>query len=248
MTPRLSVIMPSRNAGPYLDAALRSIRQQQIAVHEVLLIDGGSTDDTLDIAAAHRRAGLPLQILQIGEATPAIARNKGIAAAGGELIAFLDADDLWPADKLARQVARLGSEPRLRMVSGYVRYFESASADGLQPEPGSRTETLFHVHVGSCVYRRDVFDEIGGGFDESLLYSEDVDLMLRVREAEIPFSILRCVVLYYRLHPGSMMSQTNPRKDADFRRATHKSLVRRRARGLQNVPLPDFATFLEPET
>ncbi|MBL8895133.1 MAG: hypothetical protein JNJ53_11055, partial [Rhizobiales bacterium] len=78
--------------------------------------------------------------------------------------------------------------------------------------------------------------------------SEDVDLMLRVRERDIPFSILRSVELFYRLHPSSLMAQSNPRKDASFRLATHKSLMRRRAAGKLSKPLPEFANYLEPSS
>jgi GT2 family glycosyltransferase len=140
----------------------------------------------------------------------------------------------------------LAAQPVVDMVSGYVTYFDTTDESGLDPAPGSRTETLFHVHVGACIYKREVFDRIGGAFDEDFLYSEDVDLMLRMREFEVPFSILRSVELFYRLHASSLMSQPDPRKDASFRRAAHKSLARRRAGGRLGIPLPDFADFVEP--
>ena len=89
---------------------------------------------------------------------------------------------------------------------------------------------------------------IGGAFDESLLYGEDVDLLLRVREHGLPFSILRSVELYYRQHPGSMMARNTERQHADFRRAAHKSLLRRRAAGTLASKLPEFIQFLEPST
>ena len=247
MSPRISVIMPSRDAGAYIDAALRSVRLQSVAVHEVILVDNESTDDTLRIAEAHVASGLPLRILQGPCRGPGPARNLGVAAAEGDLIAFLDADDLWPEGKLARQGARLAADPRVEMVSGYTCYFETADDEGLRPAAGSRTERIFHVHVGSCLYRRDVFDRIGGAFDEDFLYSEDVDLLLRLRESDLPFSILHSVELYYRKHSASMMARADPRRDADFRLAAHKSLRRRRATGQLKVPLRDFSDYLEPQ-
>jgi GT2 family glycosyltransferase len=114
----------------------------------------------------------------------------------------------------------------------------------LAPAKDSRIETIFHVHLGACVYRRSVFDRIGA-FDETLLYSEDVDLLLRVREAGIGFTILRAVTLYYRKHESSMMAQRNPRKSADFRRAVAMSLVRRRVAGKPPIDHNLFETFLE---
>lgn len=232
--------------GRYLPFALASIRRQQRSDLEVVVVDAGSTDDTDAVIAAHRRDGLDVSLAGGSQMSPAAARNLGINRATGGLVAFLDADDLWPSGKIERQLARLQAEPRVRMVSGYVTYFETADHTGLEPAAGTRTETLFHVHVGACVYERDVFERIGGAFDEDFLYSEDVDLMLRVRENGIPFSILRSVELYYRRHPTSLMAQTDPRKDAGFRLAAHKSMVRRRRAGKLQTPLPDFAQYLEP--
>ena len=132
------------------------------------------------------------------------------------------------------------------MVSGYVRYFETAAASGLEPAADSRTETIFHVHLGTCLYRRHVFERVGGAFDDDFLYAEDVDLLLRVREAGIPFTILRSVELFYRRHPASLMAAGNPRKQSDFRLAAHKSIGRRRATGTLATPLRDFAHYVEP--
>jgi len=242
----LSVVIPARNMGRYLHFALSSIRRQQHPNLEVVVVDAGSTDDTEAVIAAHRGAGLPVRLAGGTEMSPAAARNLGIAQSANPLVAFLDADDLWPAGKIARQLARLASQPRVEMVSGYVTYFETADDSGLEPAPDTRTETLFHVHVGACIYRRETFDLIGGAFDEEFVYSEDVDLMLRVRENGVPFAILRSVELYYRRHPASLMSQADPRKDASFRLAAHKSMMRRRAAGTLRSPLPGFADYLEP--
>jgi glycosyltransferase involved in cell wall biosynthesis len=244
MTQRVSVIMPSLNMGGFLDDALRSLSEQGLPVHEVILVDGGSTDQTFEVVELHRANGLPIRVVDHPNRGPGAARNQGIACASGDLIAFLDPDDLWPAGKLGRQLGRLAAQPAVDMVSGYVCYFETAA--GLAPAPGSRTERLFHVHVGACIYRREVFERIGGAFDEDLLYAEDVDLLQRVREHRVPFTILRSVELYYRQHAASMMSAQHPRKQSDFRLAAHKSLRRRRAAGTLATPLPDFIHFLEP--
>jgi glycosyltransferase involved in cell wall biosynthesis len=229
----------------YLGFALSSIKRQGYPDLEIVVVDAGSADNIEAVVDAYRRHGLEVRLVGGSAMTPATARNFGIGVAKGTLIAFLDADDLWPSGKLGRQLGRLASQPGLQMVSGYVTYFDMADTAGLDPSPDSRTETLFHVHVGACIYRREVFDRIGGAFDEDFLYSEDVDLMLRVREHEIAFSILRSVELFYRLHPASLMSQADPRKDASFRLATHKSLMRRRRAGKLGAPLPDFSNYVE---
>ena len=244
--PLVSAVIPARNMGQYLHFALTSIERQQRSDLEVLVVDAGSTDDTEAVVAAHRQNGLDVRLVGGSEMSPAVARNLGVARATGSVVAFLDADDLWPTGKIDRQLARLSAVPSVQMVSGYVTYFEIADETGLEPARGARSETLFHVHVGACIYKRDVFERIGGAFDDEFLYSEDVDLMLRVRENEVPFSILRSVELYYRRHTSSLMAQRDLRKDSNFRLAAHKSMMRRRAAGKLRQPLPDFAQYLEP--
>jgi glycosyltransferase involved in cell wall biosynthesis len=245
MSDRVSVIMPCRDAGRFIDAALESVWRQERPVHEVVVVDCASSDDSAEVAGRHRAAGHPVRLVAAGPLTPAAARNVALTEAAGDLIAFLDADDLWPAGKLSRQLDRLSRAPHVDMVSGYVRYFETADGSGLEPAANSRTETIFHVHLGACIYRRETLDKLGGRFDEALLYGEDVDLMLRVREAAVPFTILRSVELFYRRHAASLMAADNPRQQADFRLATHKSILRRRAGGTLATPLRDFASFVE---
>lgn len=244
--PKVSVIIPARNAGTFMDAALSSIWRQYYDCLEVIVVDAGSTDDTAEVAENHSRAGYPVRILHEGAIHPSRARNIGIAQAKFSFIAFLDADDLWPKGKLARQMGRLSALPEVQMVTGYVTYFEAACPIELEPMPGTRTASLFHVQAGACIYRRDAFEKMGGAFDESLVYSEDVDLLLRVRETGLPFSILRSTELFYRIHPASMMAQATPLKDTHLRLAMSRSLQRRRKAGTLDTPLPDFSNYLEP--
>ena len=230
---KVSVIVPSYNAGPYLKDALRSIHRQGYPV-EIVVVDQDSDDGSTE------DLGKGVRVLRTPKSSPGVARNIGLSAASGDLVAFLDADDLWPAGKLYRQIGCL-LEYELSMVSGHVCYFETASEDGLTPAEGSRTETVLHVHLGACVYRREALKTLGG-FDSEFLYAEDVDLLLRLRESGLPFSILRSTELYYRKHPASLMSQKNPRKESDFRLAAWKSLQRRRAKKLG--PLKPFSEYL----
>jgi glycosyltransferase involved in cell wall biosynthesis len=241
----VSVIIPSYRMARFLPDAIASVRRQSRAVSEILVIDSGSDDGTAEVVCALAADGAPVRLIEDEKRGPGPARNTGIAQARGDIIAFLDVDDLYPAGKLEAQLARLEAGPHVDMVSGFVTYFDRLDHDALAPAADARTETLFHVHLGACLYRRAVFDRIGG-FCDSLMYSEDVDLLLRVREAAVPFTILRRVTLYYRRHDNSMMTQADPRKQGDFRRAVAMSLARRRARGLRDADMPAFETYLEP--
>jgi glycosyltransferase involved in cell wall biosynthesis len=247
MSPKVSVIMPNFNHGQYIDVALNSIWNQVIPVHEVIIIDNGSTDMSLSIIQEHLNAGRPIKLIKIPRCSPALARNIGFEQTSGDFIAFLDADDLWPVYKLGTQLAFLDNHPENQMVTGYICYFEKSNPEGTAPAENSKIESIFHVHVGACLYKKACFSTLEYLFDPELRFGEDVDLLLRVRELNIPFTILRKNMLYYRVHPDSMMSNPDPRKASDFSLATFKSLKRRRSSGKILETLPDFSSFLESD-
>src|SRR5205814_4922462 len=105
---RISVIMPCHNASRWIAAALRSISKQAHSAHEIVVIDDGSTDNSvLEI----ERTSVPVKLLRVGFNNAAAARNAGIEAATGDWIALLDADDVWYPNHLAR------SEELLRVTN-----------------------------------------------------------------------------------------------------------------------------------
>lgn len=245
-TSGVSVIIPAFQMGRFLRDAIASISRQRPAVLEMIVVDTGSTDGTLDIVRELASDGAPVRLMELQQCPPGAARNAGLAGATGDIVAFLDADDLWPADKLARQLGYLQAHPEMYAVSGFVTYFDDLDRATLAPAAAARVETMFGVHVGAWVYRRSVFESIGA-FDESFVYSEDVDLFMRIRESGLPFRILRDVTLYYRRHPSSMMSANDPRKHRDFRMAVTRSLARRRGKSAAPVDLGSLEPFLEPQ-
>ncbi len=240
----ISVVIPCSGMARFLPDAVGSIRRQTIAVGEILVVDDGTDPDTDPICASLAAEGAPIRVLCTAPCHPGEARNRGLAEAQGDVIGFLDADDLWPATKLARQSDRLDAEPALEMVSGHITYFDLLDPARLAPAPDSRTATVLFVHLGACLFRRRLFDRLGA-FDPTLRFAEDVDLFFRLREEAVDFVILRAVTLYYRRHPGQMMQTPDPRRDADFRRAVMMSVQRRRRRGMISE-LPQFETYLEP--
>ena len=243
--PGVSVIMPCFNMAGFLPQAVASVMRQTQPVLEIVLVDAGSTDASRDAAAALAGEGAPIRLVEAGRLPPGPARNLGLEQVRGELIAFLDADDLWPADKTELQSARLAADPGLAMVSGLVTYFDELDPDTLAPREGSRTETIYYVHLGASLYRRPVLDRLGR-FDPDFHYGEDVDLVLRVRDAGERFVILRRTTLYYRLHPDSMMRIADPRKAQHFNLALVKSVRRRRAAKLPPAGELSLRDFLEP--
>ena len=127
--PIVSVVLIFLDAAPFLDAAVRSIREQSLADWELLLVDDGSRDGSSEIAQAHASAD-PARIRYLDHPDHAnlgmsAARNLGIARATGRFVTFLDADDVLRPDALRTLVAALEREPRAAMAYGPVEYWYS---------------------------------------------------------------------------------------------------------------------------
>lgn len=240
-TPLVTIIIPAYNAAQFLPEAVNSIRQQSFQPSlEIILVDDGSTDET---AALVPQLGADVRYIFQKNRGPAAARNRGIAAARGEIIGFLDADDLYPPDKFQIQVTRLLNDPSVDLVQGRIKYVQLEGADEIKFDLDAEDSVAF-IQIGGALFRKSVFDQIGL-FDEEFRFSEDHDIFLRIREHKIPFTILRHVTLHYRLHKNNM---TKNRVPGEFQllQVLKKSIDRRRWNNDGVAPaLPNFRDFQE---
>lgn len=186
----VSVIMPCYNAGRWVAAALRSAAAQTLPCHEIVVIDDGSTDDSLDQIAA---GGFPIRLIKTKNANAAGARNIGIEAATGNWIAFLDADDTWyphhlkHAAELVRDrpdVAYLANCDLLQHDNEQVVPTPPYSVPG--PTPGLIDRDFIrlwaertHFPNGGVVARRDRAIEVGL-FDTTQVRRHDFELFMRI--------------------------------------------------------------------
>ncbi|MEX1008074.1 MAG: glycosyltransferase family A protein [Acidimicrobiia bacterium] len=228
----MSVITPVYNGARYLVDAVTSVERQDYEPFEIIVVDDGSTDETPRVIA---ELGRRVRAFRQGNGGPAAARNRGIAEARGELLAFCDADDAWPDGKLDLQVGRLQQDPELAVVLGRVQYI----ADGVElpnvPYEDPDAKVLTHVHLGSGVYRRSAFERVGS-FDATLRFSEDVDWFYRARELRAKIRILPDVTLYYRVH-RSNMTRGKHASDFELTAVLKRSVDRRKAAGREGVSL-----------
>jgi len=111
--PRVSVIIPAYNSGPLVEEAIGSALAQTRPPAEVVVINDGSTDDTAERLA---RFGPPVRVIRQANGGVSAARNRGLAAATGAFVAFLDADDVWHPDKLRRQLEAFAKRPELGLL------------------------------------------------------------------------------------------------------------------------------------
>ena len=185
-TPLVSVVIPTYNRAPFLAEAIESVLGQSFTEYEILVADDGSTDDTADRLARYGARTRHIRLDHSGR--PSVARNRALAVARGELIAFLDDDDVWQPEKLERQVHLLVAQPDLGMVYTDLRFLRedgTRSAPILQPHQ-KRRGNLFDdlladcfIHPSTTMVRKCMGDEVGW-FDEDLECIEDFDLWLRL--------------------------------------------------------------------
>jgi glycosyltransferase involved in cell wall biosynthesis len=195
--PSVSVIVPARNAASYLSEALESIRAQTRAPDQVIVVDDGSTDETAEIAEAQAE---PVTLIKRSHGGVGAAVNSGLAAADGELISFLDADDLWTANKLEVQCAALAAEPKIDMVFGHVEQF-------LSPELSDEQRVLLRAPgrvspaklKGTMLIRRVSLERVGL-LSTSLQVADFVEWYSRAREHGLRDQVVGDVVLKRRIH------------------------------------------------
>ena len=205
----ISVIIPAYNHARYILDTLESVFGQTYLDHEVIVVNDGSPDDTATRLQPLVQAGR-VRYVEQANAGQAAARNRGLAEARGEFIAFLDDDDLWPLDKLAWQAAALREHPGWTMVGGMTG---EADPDGVCREAAgadggvqlSSTRDLFDgcglTSPGQVLIRRSAMDAVGG-FDPGLWGTDDMDLYIRL-SAHGQVALVGRTALYYRRHPGN---------------------------------------------
>jgi glycosyltransferase involved in cell wall biosynthesis len=221
--PTVSVVVVVRNGEQYLERALRSILAQGYKPLEIIVVDGNSTDRTVEIAT---RFPLVRVVTQPG-AGISDAYNCGIAAASGEYVAFLSHDDEWTPDKLSTQMSFMREQPDLEYTLAMAR---SQLEEGHQPPPGFRRELLDHDHAGTMetmLARKTVFERVGG-FDPGLGPAEDLDWFSRARDAGVLTAVVPSVLVIKHIH-SSNLSLTDQNNDRGILRLLRSSIKRKQS-------------------
>ncbi len=211
--PKVSVIVPAYNVSKYIPEALASLEKQTFSDFEVLVVDDGSTDDTVAVVQKFCQRDNRFSLLQKPNGGLSSARNYGIRHAKGEYIALLDGDDIYHRDKIATHVARLYDKPDVGVVysaSRTIRDDGKPTFISLSGKPVHSNPLLallcknFVGHGSNAVFRRCLIDEVGG-FDENLRSWEDVDLWLRIAAMQKwRFFREKRVLCYYRVRPSGL--------------------------------------------
>lgn len=220
----VSAIIPVLNGEAFLRDAVHSIQQQAYHPLEILIVDGGSTDDTAAIVVSLGEA--VRFIPQYPEHGLAAARNTGLRLAQGNVIAFLDVDDLWSANKTQLQLAHLSADPPIEIVLGQTQKMQCTGVQDGKLQFKNWAGPELALSMGSGLFRRAVFDAVGP-FDETLPFTCDWDWFMRAREQGIVMRAHPETVQYYRRHGGNMTEQIEA-GNHDTLAMLKKSLTRRR--------------------
>lgn len=196
------MILPVHNGLRFIREALACLGAQTRRPDEIVVVDDGSTDQTAELVRQAPEFPLVTYLYQEQQG-PAAARNAGLAAARGEALAFLDADDVLCPGHLQRAHECLSANPGVGIFQGLIVRMRW-SENGFQPEQGPYQ----FVNLGSMVMRREVFEKVGG-FAPELRENEDTDWLMRAWEHSIPKLLVEQVSLYYRIHDQNLVHTQN---------------------------------------
>ncbi|MBU1691269.1 MAG: glycosyltransferase [Gammaproteobacteria bacterium] len=218
---RVSVVIPAYNSALFLQETVESVRQQTTPVHEIIVVDDGSTDETEQVIQS---LGRDIVYIRQTNAGVSAARNRGITQATGEIIAFLDADDLWLPQKVEKQVKVLLSNPEVALVAtdradidvqggflldslfkhrGFYEFFSELGNNPI-PQALSRLMQVNFIPTSSVMVRKSALVRVGV-FNTNIRYGEDLDLWARIASQHAIVCVPE-VLMHYRRH-GSNATQ-----------------------------------------
>ena len=183
--PKISIITPSFNQGQFLEASIRSVLEQDYPNIEYIIVDGGSKDNSVDIIKKYQ--GHLTWWVSEKDKGHADALNKGFARARGEILAWLNSDDIYFPHAVSEAVAVLQSHPEVGMVYGDADLIDDAGetvGKFASKQTGYRQMLRGSVHIpqATTFFRTDIWKKVGP-LDLSLFFSFDYDLWVRISKA-----------------------------------------------------------------
>ncbi len=218
MLSKAACIIPTHGRPGHLSRSLESVLQQSLAPAEIVVVDDlddGSTAAIVQVTAL--RTEIPLRrILNRTNPGASGSRNAGAAASDAEFVAFLDDDDVWYPDHLARAMAELNRTGADAVISGLRRIKHDGSVQPIVIPPRTAIqERLFDKNFGmtgsNLVIRRSAF-ELVGGFDPALPVFNDWDFLIRMISAGIEYRVVKELTVEWREHGGDRISTPSLRR------------------------------------
>jgi glycosyltransferase involved in cell wall biosynthesis len=211
--PAVSILTPAFNSAAFIGETIESVLGQTWSDFELLIVDDGSTDGTLDAVRAAARGDSRVKSFSSAHGGPSMARNVALQHASGRLLALLDSDDVWEPQYLTSQLSLLDRHPDISIVSANV-LSRGGPLNGTPfwPITSGTHELGAHEPIAQdnavsvfAVFRREVFEQIGG-FDPAFTGNEDYEFWLRAVNAGFRVMQNRAPLGRYRRRPGSVSS------------------------------------------
>lgn len=213
MDPNVSIVIPTYNVSESIIKTLDSVFAQKYDNFEVIVVDNGSHDNTLDILTNYPHK---IHVHKCSERGAGPARNYGVSQSSGKFIAFLDADDSWQDSKLSKQLKLHENESDGRIITGSYATFlgKNSRIIGSSPRTGSDSDATYEIikngsmpaPLSTWLMRRELFDEVGG-FDSEYIFSQDLEFLIRAVNNGVAIKILREELCNYSLSYASGTSK-----------------------------------------
>ena len=219
--PLISIIMPCYNAAAYLEKAVESVFSQTIKNIELIVIDDGSTDQSLEILSSLKIAHPQILILQQENKGPYPARNRGLEQAQGEYIAFLDSDDYWSEDCLEQLLKKITDADADLSYCGWQNIMEAGENGPPYIPPAYEKEDIVKRFLHGCPWpihaalvKKAIVSQIKG-FSTHHFSSMDYDFWLRLSTVTQNIAQVPEVLAYYRWHDKGQISSIKWRQVLD---------------------------------
>lgn len=223
---QVGVVIRVHNMARYLAASMRSVLDQTNPPGRIVVVDDGSTDGSGEVADRQAAESEIVEVIHQARSGPGGALNAGLERLATPLVAFQDADDLWPAVRIATMLRHLQMRPTVDGVMGRVQHFAS---EDLSPEEAARFSIPVDPQPGaalpSLLIRREAIDRVGP-FEESLRAGEYLDWHHRAMAAGIVIEPIDDVVLERRVHLTNTTRSSVARRD--YLRVARHAIARRR--------------------
>ncbi len=230
--PLISVVMPVRDAAAFIDEAIASIRAQTLPGFELIIVDDGSADASIEIAARHAAQDSRIRILTLPPSGIAVACNHGFSAAQCPYVARMDADDVAKPHRLARQLEVLSASPTVAALGSECEVIDQTGAvSGRMPAPTTPEDIRTILPQANCLahpstmLRREAVLAIGG-YRPAFALCEDYDLWLRLSERHDLMNVAE-PLLSYRHHDRQLSREPSDRRALAVLAAQHAARQRR---------------------
>ena len=227
----ISVIIPAYNAEKTIKKTVQSVLEQTLADFEVIVINDGSTDQTLGTLESIEDSRV--HVFTFPNSGPQKSRNRGIEKAQGKYLAFLDADDLWTKDKLAEQLQVLQANPEAAMAYSWTNWIDEhdkvwrrGAHVSVSGNVAARLLLSDFIGSGSNPLLRTEVVQTLGGFDDDIVAGQDWEMWLRVASQYPVVAISKVHVLYRKLPTSSAWSNNVQRQEKGYRQVVAKTIRR----------------------